>query len=345
MSERSSQARLNLPGSGQRLIYDLSAYDIPEIPYLAAQNLPFTTAGLPMHTHRERMEINHILKGERVYHVGGKDYHLRGNQIFLTRPGEMHGSGSYLHGRGVHFWMQAIIPTPGSPFLGFAPDKAAPLLEDLQSMPQRQFKADPGMRDIYARILAICQRGPSRLAGMELSALLAQWFLLLAACSRREWTESTTPDIARALALMSKPSGSHLRIEDLAAAACLSESRFKGKFREQLGVPPGEYLLRRRTELAADMLMRGAMNMTEIAYEVGFSSGQHFSATFKRFFGISPFAWLKKQKNDAIANPGVRAPAEGDENSGDDLQPWVDSEGRVHGYVPRSFPIGVHPNC
>lgn len=329
--------RLNLPPNGKRLIYDLTPFGIPEIPYLAAQNMPFTGAALPSHTHKERMEINHLLKGERVYHVGGKDYHLRGNQIFVTWPHEMHGSGSYLHGRGLHFWMQAVIPKPGSAFLGFEAGRAAPLLRAVWDMPRRQFKADPGMRDLYARMLSICQAGPSATSGLELSALLAQWFLLLADGATREWEEEITPDIARALALMSDNGTHTISVAELAEAACLSESRFKGKFREQLGVPPGEYLLRRRTEQGAEMLLRGTMSITEVALDLGFSSGQHFSVTFKKFFGESPNSWLKKQDDEGLGKHML------DSDGGDEVRPWRDDGGRVHGYVYSSH-SGVHPS-
>jgi len=333
-------AILNLPSNGKRLIYNLEEFGLPEIPYLAAQNLPFTSTGLPMHSHRERMEINHILKGERIYRVSGKDYHLRGNQVFITWPHEMHGSGNYLHGRGLHFWMQAIIPRPGAPFLCYDAFRARPLLDALWAMPRRQFKAVSGMRDIFAHMLDICRRGPSELSGIELSALLTQWFLLLTRASASEWEDAITPDIAKTLEMMSRTPNLNLTIRELAETACLSESRFKGKFREQMGVPPGEYLLRRRAEMAADLLVKGGMSLTEIALELGFSSGQHFSSTFKKFFGVSPHAWLKKQGEEGYRNP---TGAGGGETSDDDMRPWVDDSGQLHGYVTRSHK-GVHPS-
>lgn len=329
--------RLNLPRNGKRLIYDLGDFGLPEVPYLAAQNLPFTSTGLPMHMHRERMEINHILKGERVYHVDGKDYHLRGNQIFITWPHEMHGSGSYLHGRGLHFWMQAVIPKPGAPFLCYDAARARPLLDALWAIPRRQFKADPGMRDMYAQMLDICRKGPSELAGIELAALLTQWFLLLARASTRDWEDEISADIAKTLEMMSRSPNRNLTIQELADAACLSESRFKGKFREQLGVPPGEYLLRRRTERAADMLVKGGMSLTEVALESGFSSAQHFSFTFKKFFGVSPHAWLKKQDREGLARTILDA-----DGNGGGVKPWVDDSGQLHGYVDVSH-RGNHP--
>ncbi len=326
---------LNLPPNGRRLIYDLALHGLPEIPYLAAQNLPFTSTGLPMHTHKERMEISHILKGERVYCVGGKSHHLRGGDVFITYPDEMHGSGAYLHGRGLHFWMQPVIPKPGAPFLCFDAERARPLLKALWSMPRRQFKADPGMRDVFARILAICRDEPSELAGIELSALLTQWFLMLATASTREDGEDIPPDIAKTLEIMSRVPYRHITIAELAEAACLSESRFKGKFRERMGVPPGEYLLRRRTEMAADMLAGGRLSLTEIALDLGFSSAQHFSQTFKKFFGLSPNAWLRKHDESEFAIPG--------EEDATGVRPWMDDSGTLHGYVNKSYRGGSHP--
>ncbi len=329
---------LNLPPNGRRLIFDLGRYGLPEIPYLAAQNLPFTSTGLPMHTHKERMEISHILKGERVYCVGGKSYHLRGGDVFITYPDEMHGSGSYLHGRGLHFWMQAVVPAPGSSFLRFDAERAEPLLRALRSMPRRQFKADAGMRDIFARILSICREEPSELAGVELSALLTQWFLLLARASARESGEEIPQDIARTLEIMSRVPYRHVTIAELAEAACLSESRFKGKFREIMGVPPGEYLLRRRTEMAGEMLARRRLSLTEIAIELGFSSAQHFSQTFKKFFGLSPNAWLLRQGAGDEAGSAKHA-----DSVGTGVRPWTDAGGLLHGYVDKSYRGGSHP--
>lgn len=332
--------RLNLPPAGKRLIYDLTPFGIPEIPYFAAMNMPFTQPGLPAHMHKGRMELNHIIKGERVYRVGGKDYHLRGNQVFVTWPDEMHGSGRYLHGRGQHFWMQAAIPKPGEPFLGQTAKRVRPLLKALWEMPRRQFGAVPGMRDIYSRMLEFCRSGPSELAGIELSALLTQWFLLVATASTKEWQEDISPDIAKALEIMSRVPHSHMTISDIAEEVCLSESRFKGKFREQMGVPPGEFLLRRRTEVAADMLVKGNASLTEIALELGFSSGQHFSQTFKNFFGLSPAAWLKRQADDD--GLGTQR-MEDNDHEGEEVRPWVDDNGLLHGYVYTSYPVRNHP--
>ncbi len=315
--------RLHLPPQGKCLIYDLADFGIPEIPYFAAQNQPFTTSHVPLHTHLERVEITHMLRGERVYRVEGKDYHLHCDDIFITWPHEMHSSGLYLHERGVRFWMQTVIPKPGKRFLGFSASRMAPLLSAIWAMRRRHFKADPAMRDIYARMIVICQNGPTDLGVLELSSLMCQWFLLLVESAGRTSEDEITPDIGKALQLMEEEFDRPPSIEKLAEAACLSESRFKGKFRQQMGMPPGEDLLRKRIERSTELLREGKLGITEIALELGFSSAQHFSSTFKKFFCLSPRAWLKHRGDEQ--DPDTIDPKA-------TLCPWIDHEG-MHGYI------------
>lgn len=321
---------LKLPANGKRLIHDLTSFGMPEVPYVAAQNLPFTTLALPTHIHRHRMEINHILKGERVYRVGGKDYLLRGNEVFVTWPDEVHGSGSALHGRGLHFWMQIVLPKPGAAFLGLSPKRAEPLVRALRHLPQRHFRANAELRGLYAKILHLCRAGPSPLGKVRMSALVTEWLLEVIACADEAVENRVSPDIARVVAFLDRDLAEHYSVEQLAEMACLSESHFKRKFREQVGIPPGDYLQRRRLESAVRMLSRGR-NVTSVAYDLGFSSSQHFSTTFKKFFGVSPLSWLRKTAVENAAQNREQGKAGGKDASG--LKPWVDEDGRLHGHI------------
>lgn len=320
---------LHLPPDGGRLIYDLRPFGLEEVPYFAAQNLPRTTPGLPPHFHRGLMEINHFLKGERTYTVNGEDFRLVGNQIFVTFPDEPHGSGYNLHGRGIHFWLQMRVPKAGRPFLGMSGKKAAPLLDALHSLRRRQFPAELSLRHIYSRMLEICRRGPSAMAGVELSALLVEWLLLMLSKADEACDLNVTPDIGRALALGMKNLGNRMMLEDMADAACLSLSRFKGKFKDQLGMPPGEYFMRRRLEAAAARLVAERESVTAIAYDLAFPSSQHFSTMFKRYFGASPSAWLEQDKQLRLRRRGGEAMTE---TRGRSLRPWIE-DGMFHGYL------------
>ena len=54
-----------------------------------------------------------------------------------------------------------------------------------------------------------------------------------------------------------------------------------------------EIVRKLRMEEAALLLRGGKLSSKEISYRVGYSSPEHFSRTFKAYFGLSPEAWKK----------------------------------------------------
>lgn len=90
-----------------------------------------------------------------------------------------------------------------------------------------------------------------------------------------------------------------LSISKLAELSDLSETRFKLNFKKHIGIPPHEYILRKKVETAKKLLLHQPnMSMTDIAYKLCFSSSQYFSTVFKRFTFMNPkeFKALYRQK-------------------------------------------------
>ena len=77
-------------------------------------------------------------------------------------------------------------------------------------------------------------------------------------------------------------------LEELAGICNLSLSRFKHLFKEELGIPPSEYMVRKKIGRAEWMLVNTSAPVSEIAYELGFSSPGYFSTVFRQYKGISP---------------------------------------------------------
>lgn len=77
-------------------------------------------------------------------------------------------------------------------------------------------------------------------------------------------------------------------VERLSRMAGLSTSKLCKGFSAVYGMPVHAYIIDRRLERAACMLMTGEYNVTQIASMVGYSKPSNFSAAFKRKFGILP---------------------------------------------------------
>ncbi len=79
-----------------------------------------------------------------------------------------------------------------------------------------------------------------------------------------------------------------LTISALSSQVGMSESSLKRAFHDIHGVSIFTFFQTRRLEQARALLVRGDMNVTEVAFSVGYSNHSHFSRAFKRQYGESP---------------------------------------------------------
>lgn len=77
-------------------------------------------------------------------------------------------------------------------------------------------------------------------------------------------------------------------LPELARIAGLNEFKLKNGFKELFGQPVFAYLAEYRLLEAQAQLIEGRKTASELAFELGYSSLQHFSAAFKKKFGVSP---------------------------------------------------------
>jgi len=85
-----------------------------------------------------------------------------------------------------------------------------------------------------------------------------------------------------------------LGLADLARQAGLSRFHFLRLFRDAFGVTPHEYLTRVRLGRAKTLLAVDHHSVTEVCFDVGFSSLGSFSTLFAERFGCPPSAWRKR---------------------------------------------------
>lgn len=81
-----------------------------------------------------------------------------------------------------------------------------------------------------------------------------------------------------------------LSVPSLAAKAGYSLHHFSRLFAGVVGIPPAEYVLRRRVSEAARELSGGRKRVTEVAFDYGFKDLETFSRAFRRILGATPSA-------------------------------------------------------
>ncbi|HEY4802860.1 MAG TPA: AraC family transcriptional regulator [Paraburkholderia sp.] len=85
-----------------------------------------------------------------------------------------------------------------------------------------------------------------------------------------------------------------LTLEALAALVDLSVPHFKALFRETLGMPVHQYVVRRRVERARALLMEGKLSLSQVALEAGFAHQSHMAHWMTRLLGATPRAFAKR---------------------------------------------------
>jgi AraC-like DNA-binding protein len=89
--------------------------------------------------------------------------------------------------------------------------------------------------------------------------------------------------------------GTRIRVSDLSAIAHRSEYHFARAFKRTFGETPHDYLVRRRVELASQMMLMGDAPLSEIALTCGFSDQAHLSKRFRQYIGQTPGAWRRER--------------------------------------------------
>lgn len=80
----------------------------------------------------------------------------------------------------------------------------------------------------------------------------------------------------------------NVTVSQMAEAAGYHASHFTALFRQHLGISPGQFILRKKTERAAELLTATSMPVSAIAEALGFASQFYFSNFFKKQTGMTP---------------------------------------------------------
>jgi AraC-like DNA-binding protein len=106
--------------------------------------------------------------------------------------------------------------------------------------------------------------------------------------------DETFRRLCRARDLLASAYQSQILLDAAAREACLSPFHFHRLFRSTFGETPHDFLTRRRMERARHLLASGEMTVTEVCFEVGYSSLGSFSTKFQSLAGRTPTAYQRE---------------------------------------------------
>ncbi len=176
-------------------------------------------------------------------------------------------------------WQNLLeTPTPGKP----------------ASLFQKTVYLDLHLQTCLRQILD-CKMAPSY-REFYMEAKVMELMALQAACGdlaqqkkpRHSQTEYDRERILFAKEYLLKHMAMPPSLAKLALVSGLNEFKLKNGFREMFGNSVFAYLAEFRLDIARTALIDGNKTATEIAFELGYSSLQHFSSRFRERFGVTP---------------------------------------------------------
>ena len=99
--------------------------------------------------------------------------------------------------------------------------------------------------------------------------------------------------VRRAKEILSAKLDGDVPLKEVARECGLSVSHFSRAFRRSMGMPPHNWLLRRRIEVAKGKLRDSRMPLSDVAFACGFADQSHLTRVFTRMVGISPGVWRR----------------------------------------------------
>jgi AraC-like DNA-binding protein len=86
-----------------------------------------------------------------------------------------------------------------------------------------------------------------------------------------------------------------IRVSDLSSIARSSPSHFSCAFKRTFGSSPHAYIMGRRIDRAAEMMLNSTAALSEIAINCGFADQAHFSRQFRKTMGHTPSTWRRER--------------------------------------------------
>ncbi len=108
------------------------------------------------------LEFHYLSHGFQAYWIDGKVYHLRAGDVYVTYPGQSHGTNGLPMGRNTVYYLRlALQPMRG--FLGYRKPEAQVVLEALEHLTKQVYCGDESLRDEFDALLRlVCHEAPER---------------------------------------------------------------------------------------------------------------------------------------------------------------------------------------
>ena len=162
--------------------------------------------------------------------------------------------------------------------------------QDYILMPARAEEIEEGLRKVVRRIRQKRENG-------ELARYGEQWIGGKRKKLEEQEGKKTGEEVAKEARdyILQNLGNEELSVSLVAKECNLSAEHLNRIFRKVMGSSLGQYIIKERMELAGRLLSEGKVSASMVAQEVGYPNYSYFSASFKKYYGISPQRYTRRE--------------------------------------------------
>ncbi len=254
-------------------------------------------------------EMVYIKKGNAVFEIAQKPIYIGPNDIIVIKPNQYHKltveseAGCEFIVLSFGFTMRKHTELSKVPLEGFINFVSGQETGEFIRLKVSQ------KNDIIVLLNKIIVERKSKDLGSEFlnSLMVLELFVLISRALKMEWEDSIklkSPKVKELIEISVKYIDNNfertISLGDIAHYVFLSPSYFAKAFKNEMGISPINYLLRKRIERAKELLIETDTKICNIALGIGFSNQQRFSELFKKYTCTTPMQYRKMFKQ----NPG-----------------------------------------
>lgn len=230
--------------------------------------------------------IHYLTSGKGYYKVNGREYELNTGEAFLIWPSELHSYRADPDDPYEYLWVS------------FYGAEASNYLEMIGLSPDEPVLAFENYDEIISALTSIIDAVKKNDAPSKIAALGRLYvFLSILAYQSPKHSEDTlsgSPYVVEAMKYIHANYSRNITVNDIAKSVSLNRCYLSTIFKQQIQMSPLQYLISYRISQACKLMKSTDLSINEIGRSVGFQDHMNFSTRFKKYKGISPGAYRKK---------------------------------------------------
>lgn len=246
---------------------------------------------------RERREpitqyiLIYCTRGSGWYRLGGREYRVGSDQLFVLPAGESHAYGSDPNDPWTIYWVH------------FKGDMAATFAEGLSvpfDIPSGGDSRISDRLEVFEEIYRTLKNGYSN-DNLNYSAAVLYYFLgtikyLGKYRESRQMRDGERDVVETAVHFMRENFGKKLSLTDMAEHVNYSPSHFSAVFSKRTGYAPVHYFNQLKIQQACTYLDFTDMKISQICHKLGIDDPYYFSRLFTKHMGMSPSDYKRYKK-------------------------------------------------